>query len=247
MINPKFNSPEGPICADLREAGALLAASADYQHSYPHSWRSKAKVIFRCTPQWFVPMDKPHAVEPVEGRARQRWDNEGGAPEPGEIVGFSPVGGTLASPPSFSCSVRLLPQGAPQVAAPDGVDRDYAVDVTSPATVRAESTRKLGEYLRDVYRTNDDRFRLFCPDETNSNRLGPVFEVSDRAWMERVEPDETLPGAVGRALARPSSERLVPLLRCDSHERYVAVVRVERIIAELADAYAAQSLPSPQS
>jgi len=58
VINPKFNAPDGPICADLREAGALLAASADYEHSYPHSWRSKAKVIFRCTPQWFVPMDK---------------------------------------------------------------------------------------------------------------------------------------------------------------------------------------------
>ena len=59
VINPKFNAPDGPICSDLREAGALLAASADYKHSYPHSWRSKAKVIFRCTPQWFVPMDKP--------------------------------------------------------------------------------------------------------------------------------------------------------------------------------------------
>jgi len=59
VINPKFNAPDGPICSDLRETGALLAASADYAHSYPHSWRSKAKVIFRCTPQWFVPMDKP--------------------------------------------------------------------------------------------------------------------------------------------------------------------------------------------
>ncbi|WFL78759.1 isoleucine--tRNA ligase [Altererythrobacter arenosus] len=59
VINKPFNSPEGPICSDLREAGALLSASDDYQHSYPHSWRSKAKVIFRCTPQWFVPMDKP--------------------------------------------------------------------------------------------------------------------------------------------------------------------------------------------
>ena len=59
VINPRFNAPDGPICTDLREAGGLLAASADYQHSYPHSWRSKAKVIFRCTPQWFVPMDKP--------------------------------------------------------------------------------------------------------------------------------------------------------------------------------------------
>ena len=62
VINPKFNAPDGPICSDLRETGCLLAASADYQHSYPHSWRSKAKVIYRCTPQWFVPMDKPMAA-----------------------------------------------------------------------------------------------------------------------------------------------------------------------------------------
>jgi len=61
VINPKFNAPDGPICSDLREAGALLAASADYQHSYPHSWRSKAKVIFRATPQWFIGMDRPLA------------------------------------------------------------------------------------------------------------------------------------------------------------------------------------------
>ena len=65
VINPKFNAPDGPICSDLREAGALLAASADYQHSYPHSWRSKAKVIYRCTPQWFVPMDTP--LTPLPG------------------------------------------------------------------------------------------------------------------------------------------------------------------------------------
>jgi isoleucyl-tRNA synthetase len=58
VINPKFNAPDGPICNALREAGGLIAASADYRHSYPHSWRSKAKVIYRCTPQWFVSMDR---------------------------------------------------------------------------------------------------------------------------------------------------------------------------------------------
>ena len=58
VINPKFNAPDGPICSALHEAGGLLAATADYKHSYPHSWRSKAKVIYRCTPQWFVPMDQ---------------------------------------------------------------------------------------------------------------------------------------------------------------------------------------------
>ena len=84
VINPKFNAPDGPICSDLREAGALLAASADYKHSYPHSWRSKAKVIYRCTPQWFVPMDKVMThIEPKAPR-EQRWESEGGAINPAE-------------------------------------------------------------------------------------------------------------------------------------------------------------------
>ncbi|HWV59536.1 MAG TPA: isoleucine--tRNA ligase, partial [Sphingopyxis sp.] len=84
VINPKFNAPDGPICTDLREAGALLAASADYKHSYPHSWRSKAKVIYRCTPQWFVPMDKVMThIEPKTPREK-RWENEGGALNPHE-------------------------------------------------------------------------------------------------------------------------------------------------------------------
>jgi isoleucyl-tRNA synthetase len=69
VINNKFNAPDGPICNDLREAGALLAATADFQHSYPHSWRSKAKVIFRCTPQWFIPMDQ-RAAALAEGTLR---------------------------------------------------------------------------------------------------------------------------------------------------------------------------------
>jgi len=72
VINPKFNGPEGPICSDLREAGALLSAS-EFKHSYPHSWRSKARIIYRCTPQWFIPMDqsassaRPHPNPSPEG------------------------------------------------------------------------------------------------------------------------------------------------------------------------------------
>ena len=67
VINPKFNAPDGPICKALDESGGLLAASADYKHSYPHSWRSKAKVIYRCTPQWFVPMDTQLSPLPFRG------------------------------------------------------------------------------------------------------------------------------------------------------------------------------------
>jgi isoleucyl-tRNA synthetase len=78
VINAKFNAPDGPICSDLAEAGALLAGSSDFQHSYPHSWRSKAKVIYRCTPQWFIAMDQPLPHLSPLTRAEQRWENEGG-------------------------------------------------------------------------------------------------------------------------------------------------------------------------
>jgi isoleucyl-tRNA synthetase len=65
----------------------LLAASADFQHSYPHSWRPKAKVIYRCTQQWFIAMDKPLAHLSPLTRAEQRWENEGGGPSPLELEG----------------------------------------------------------------------------------------------------------------------------------------------------------------
>ncbi|QFT76272.1 isoleucine--tRNA ligase [Erythrobacter sp. THAF29] len=78
VINKPFNGPDGPIRSDLREVGALLSESDDYRHSYPHSWRSKAKVIYRCTPQWFVPMDKHLAHLPAIPVEEQRWEDEGG-------------------------------------------------------------------------------------------------------------------------------------------------------------------------
>jgi xylulose-5-phosphate/fructose-6-phosphate phosphoketolase len=73
--------------------------------------------------------------------------------------------------------------------------RDYAVAVDSPATERSEPTRQLGGYLRDVMSLNADEsnFRVFGPDETASNRLGALFEVTDRAWMgETIAQDEGL-------------------------------------------------------
>jgi xylulose-5-phosphate/fructose-6-phosphate phosphoketolase len=78
--------------------------------------------------------------------------------------------------------------------------RDYGVDVPEPASVRLESTRRLGEMLRDIYAANPDTFRLFCPDETNSNRLGAVFEVSDRAFAETVTADDVALSRDGRVM-----------------------------------------------
>ena len=63
---------------------------------------------------------------------------------------------------------------------------DYAIDVPKPATELHESTRQLGKMMRDIFTRNaaQQDFRFFCPDETNSNRLGNMFEVENRTWME---------------------------------------------------------------
>jgi xylulose-5-phosphate/fructose-6-phosphate phosphoketolase len=68
--------------------------------------------------------------------------------------------------------------------------RSYAVDVPSPATKMSEATRVLGTFLRDVIAANPDNFRLFGPDETESNRLGAVFEVTSRAWDAETLPTD---------------------------------------------------------
>ena len=60
--------------------------------------------------------------------------------------------------------------------------RDYAVEVPAPGATSAEATRVLGTFLRDVIDRNPETFRIFGPDETASNRLGPVFEVTDRQF-----------------------------------------------------------------
>jgi xylulose-5-phosphate/fructose-6-phosphate phosphoketolase len=78
--------------------------------------------------------------------------------------------------------------------------RDYAVDVPQPATRSSEATRVLGSFLRDVVAANPDTFRIFGPDETASNRLDAVLEVTDKAWMAETLPvDESLAPA-GRVL-----------------------------------------------
>ncbi|MBB2690300.1 UNVERIFIED_ORG: xylulose-5-phosphate/fructose-6-phosphate phosphoketolase [Rhizobium esperanzae] len=68
--------------------------------------------------------------------------------------------------------------------------RDYAVDIGRRGSVVAQSTQVLGHYLRDTMKLNAEaaNFRIFGPDETESNRLGSVFEVTDRVWMEDIEP-----------------------------------------------------------
>lgn len=71
--------------------------------------------------------------------------------------------------------------------------RAHAVPVESPGTGAVEATRVLGTFLREVMRANTSTFRVFAPDENNSNRLGAILEVTDRAWMaERLPGDDSL-------------------------------------------------------
>jgi xylulose-5-phosphate/fructose-6-phosphate phosphoketolase len=80
--------------------------------------------------------------------------------------------------------------------------RDYAVEVPRPGTVEAEATRVMGRFLRDVVKLNSDErnFRLMGPDETSSNRLDAVFEVTDRVWVEEILPGDEHLSPDGRVM-----------------------------------------------
>ncbi|CDZ69067.1 Probable phosphoketolase [Neorhizobium galegae bv. orientalis] len=80
--------------------------------------------------------------------------------------------------------------------------RDYAVPVKTRGADMVQTTEILGRYLRDVMKLNDinSNFRIFGPDETESNRLGNVFEVTDRVWMERIEPYDVHLSRDGRVM-----------------------------------------------
>jgi xylulose-5-phosphate/fructose-6-phosphate phosphoketolase len=84
----------------------------------------------------------------------------------------------------------------------------YAVDVPAPGAVTAQDTLVLGSFLRDVIALNDAErnFRLFGPDETLSNFLGAVFEVTSRQWEGGVEPDDEFLAPSGRVLDSMLSE-----------------------------------------
>ena len=114
-------------------------------------------------------------------RPEELFDNDGRLIP--ELRALAPVGTRRMSANAHANGGLLLRD----LALPDF--RDHAVAVDRPATGFSEATRVLGGFLRDVIARNPDRFRLMGPDETASNRLGAVFEETDRAWDA-----ETVPG-----------------------------------------------------
>ncbi|NOY52110.1 MAG: phosphoketolase family protein [Deltaproteobacteria bacterium] len=77
---------------------------------------------------------------------------------------------------------------------------EYAVEVAEPGRVTAEATRVMGRFLRDVMKSNMHNFRVFGPDETASNRLSALFEVTDRTWMDPKIPEDDHLAPDGRVM-----------------------------------------------
>lgn len=80
--------------------------------------------------------------------------------------------------------------------------RDFAVEVAAPGAVTAEATRVMGGFLREVMKRNlaSRNFRVMGPDETASNRLGALFEVTDRSWMAETLPEDEHLAPDGRVM-----------------------------------------------
>ena len=93
--------------------------------------------------------------------------------------------------------------------------RDYGITVEHPGAIEAANTRPLGAYLRDVMRDNPDNFRLFGPDETTSNKLDAVYEVTQKFWIEASLPEDEDGGELavdGRVIEMLSEHTLEGML-----------------------------------
>ncbi|HXW69856.1 MAG TPA: phosphoketolase family protein [Methylocella sp.] len=127
-------------------------------------------------------------------RPRELFDEQGKFRE--ELAALAPTGRRrMGFNPHANGGLLLQPLSMPRF-------RDYAIAVPHPGGVEAEATRILGPYLRDLMKLNLDHknFRLFGPDETTSNRLDAVLEVTDKEWMAEIEDVDINLSAEGRVM-----------------------------------------------
>ncbi|MDO9640579.1 MAG: phosphoketolase family protein [Pseudotabrizicola sp.] len=165
----------------------------------PKGWTGPAEVdgqtvegTFRAHQVPMGEMSKPGHVQVLETwmrsyRPEQLFDENGKLLA--ELAELAPQGKLrMGANPHANGGVLLRELQLPDM-------RDYAVALEQPGAVKAEATRVMGRFLRDVMRLNlaSNNFRLFSPDENNSNRWQDVLDVSPRTWMaEQFDYDDKL-------------------------------------------------------
>ena len=211
VINPKFNAPDGPICSDLRESGGLLAASADYKHSYPHSWRSKAKVIYRCTPQWFVPMDRPIDRQAPLCATEAEIRDEQGAGETLRETAMRAISATRWVPEKGENRIRSMVEGRPDwvlsrqrawgvpitLFLKKGTNQyldDAAVNARIVAAIRAGGVdawcdERVAEYLGSDYRAEDYQRVSDILDVWFDSGSTHAFVLESGKWPDLLRPE----------------------------------------------------------
>ena len=137
-----------------------------------------------------IDMSKPEHLEWLESWLRSYKPEELFTPEGKlvpELAALAPEGSRrMAANPHANGGLLLRDLKLPDF-------RDYELEVPAPGAVEAQDMINLGAFVRDIVKLNPDNFRVFGPDETMSNRLGKVFEVTDRCWnAEEYEGDEFL-------------------------------------------------------
>ncbi len=125
-------------------------------------------------------------------RPEELFDDDG-QPRP-DVVALAPAGQRRMSASPHANGGSLLRA----LDLPDF--RDYAVDVDTPGTGAVSATEVLGGFLRDTMAANSQTFRMFAPDEHNSNRLQHVLETTDRTWNASIEPDDVGLAPDGRVM-----------------------------------------------
>jgi hypothetical protein len=144
-------------------------------------------------------MDKPSHIEVLEEWLRsyrpQELFDEAGRLVP-DLRELAPKGERrMSANPHANGGLKLKDLRLPDF-------RKYGVDVKKPGATMAESTRVQGKFLRDVMKLNLDHqnFRVFSPDENNSNRWQDILEVTDRAWMAEIRPEDDHLSPDGRVM-----------------------------------------------
>ncbi|WP_169166291.1 phosphoketolase family protein [Cellulomonas taurus] len=164
-----FKTPKGWTCPPVIDGKQVEA-----------SWRSHQVPLASAR-------DTDEHLEVLESwlqsyRPEELFDENGAVKE--EITSLAP-GGTLRMSDNPHANGGLLLK---DLRLPDF--RDFAVEVPVPGGSISEATRELGKYLTEVIRRNPDNFRIFGPDETASNRLQAVFDVTDKQWNAEYLPTD---------------------------------------------------------